>query len=443
MKKNSQESIRMNVNCLNESSASPGSFAAWIGMDWGDRSHALRLAPGTGEKLEKEELANSPEALHGWFRKLEKRFEARPVALALEASRGALLHVFAQYPWLTVYPVNPATSAWYRKAFAVSGAKDDGPDAEVLLELGRLQTHRLKAWQPEEDEGIRRIDALTRARRDAVDRRTQCLNQMTSLLKTYYPQALELTGGDLSAAVALDFLERWPDLLAVKAARPATIRAFYYQHNVRRPAAVEKRVEQIAKAVALTTDEVVVSVARMELKLLAGLARTFNRSIAEFDRQIAAAFKAHPDAELFRELPGAGPALAPRLLAAFGSDRTRYADAASLQKYAGIAPVREKSGGQLWTHWRWQAPDFLRQTFVEWAGQTVMRSQWARCYYERKKRGGKKHHSILRSLAFKWIRILWKCWQDRTPYNEEAYLDALKRRKSPDFPWPQVAELKK
>jgi hypothetical protein len=175
-------------------------------MDWGDKNHALRLAAPGQQELEKESLVNSPEALHGWFKKLEERFGGRPVALALEANRGALLHVLAQYPWLVVYPVNPATSAWYRKAFAVSGAKDDGPDAEVLLELARFQSHKLKAWQPEESEQTRRIDALARARRDAVDRRTQCLNQITSLLKTYFPQALELTGGDLSANVAWTFL---------------------------------------------------------------------------------------------------------------------------------------------------------------------------------------------------------------------------------------------
>ena len=131
-------------------------------------------------------------------------------------------------------------------------------------------------------------------------------------------------------------------------------------------------------------------------------------------------------------MPGAGAQLAPRLCVAFGTLRTTYPDPASLQKHAGVAPVREKSGNQLWTHWRWQAPVFLRQTFVEWAGQTVVYCPWAGRYYERMKNKGKKHAAILRALAFKWIRILWKCWQDRRPYDQAAYLKQLRHRKSPN-----------
>ena len=137
------------------------------------------------------------------------------------------------------------------------------------------------------------------------------------------------------------------------------------------------------------------------------------------------------DAALFRDLPGAGAVLTPRLLVAFGLDRDRYPDPTSLQKYAGLAPVREKSGGALWTHWRWQAPVFLRQSLVEWAGLTVMYSAWAKAYYQRMKAKGKGRHVILRALAFKWIRVLWKCWQTRTPYNEATYLHQLAHRKSP------------
>jgi transposase len=124
--------------------------------------------------------------------------------------------------------------------------------------------------------------------------------------------------------------------------------------------------------------------------------------------------------------------LAPRLCAAFGTDRAAYPDPASVQTYAGLAPVREKSGGQLWTHWRWNAPAFLRQTLVEWAGQTVRYCEWARVDYQRMIKKGKKHAVILRALAFKWIRIVWKCWQERTAYAEARYLKQLIHRKSPN-----------
>jgi len=233
-------------------------------------------------------------------------------------------------------------------------------------------------------------------------------------LKTYYPQALELAG-DLNTDMALDFLSRWPDLISLQAAKPATLKRCYYQHHVRSTELVAQRWEFIKKAVALTSEESRVSVAVLQMSHLVDQLRAFRKHIDIFDQEIQTAFRAHPEAGLYRDLPGAGKQLAPRLCAAFGTLRTTYPDPASLQKNAGVAPVRVKSGHQLWTHWRWQAPKFLRQPFVEGAGQTVVYCPWAAHYYQRMKKKGKKHAAILRPLAFKWIRILWKCWKDRKP----------------------------
>ena len=134
------------------------------------------------------------------------------------------------------------------------------------------------------------------------------------------------------------------------------------------------------------------------------------KGIERLDNEIKQRYKAQQDSVVFDSLPGAGPQLAPRLLAAFGTKRDRYADASALQKYAGIAPVIEQSGKQKWIHWRYSCPTFLRQTFVEWAGLSVRYSFWAKAYYEQQKSRGKPHNTIIRSLAFKWIRIAFRCW---------------------------------
>lgn len=123
--------------------------------------------------------------------------------------------------------------------------------------------------------------------------------------------------------------------------------------------------------------------------------------------------------------------MAPRLLTAFGTNRDRYLDAAELQRYSGVAPVIERSGQKSWTHWRYCCPKFLRQTFVEWAGLSIRFSFWAKAYYDQQIARGKAHNTAVRSLAFKWIRIVFKCWKDRTPYDESKYLAALKERGSP------------
>ena len=160
--------------------------------------------------------------------------------------------------------------------------------------------------------------------------------------------------------------------------------------------------------------------------------RAQRRHVAVLDGEIKTAFAAHPEAYLFRDLPGAGAALAPRLCVAFGTIRPLFPDPPSLQEMAGLAPVREKSGQSVWTHWRWQAPVFLRQSFVEWAGQTVKFSAWAKRYYERMQAKGKGRGAILRALAFKSVRVLWKCWQTGTPYDEARYLKQLAHRQSPN-----------
>jgi len=404
------------------------SFVAWIGLDWGDAQHAFRLRDQGGH-FEEGSLPNTPEAVLSWCQKLEARFGGQPIALAYESTRNGLVDLFVTQTFFWLYPIHPLTSARFRQAFTPSGAKDDQPDAAVLLEVLLHHPDKLRCWN-RADLPTEALARFTEVRRDAVDRRTQVANQLTSLLKKSFPQALPLLGHEVTSPMALDFLERWPDLTSLKLAKPSTLKRFYHQHNLRQPQAVEQRLALIPPARSWTTEEDLMKVARMEVLMLVALLRTYHQHIGQLEQQIAARFAEHPEAYLFRDLPGAGPVLAPRLLAAFGTDRDRYAAAESLQKAAGVAPVREKSGQRLWTHWRWLAPRFLRQTFVEWAGQTVVHCPWAKAYYRAMAAKGKSHHVILRALAFKWIRVLWVCWKNRTPYDEAKYLRQLKLRQS-------------
>jgi transposase len=159
--------------------------------------------------------------------------------------------------------------------------------------------------------------------------------------------------------------------------------------------------------------------------------RTVLDNIAAFDQAIGAISENLPDTRLFDCLPGAGAPFAPRLLAAFGQDRSRYGSANDLLQYSGIAPVTEQSGNTCWIHWRLRCPKFLRQTFIEWAGESVKHSFWAKAYYRMQRDRGKSHQVALRALAFKWIRILFRCWKDHTPYDDATYLMALQDRGSP------------
>jgi transposase len=169
----------------------------------------------------------------------------------------------------------------------------------------------------------------------------------------------------------------------------------------------------------------------MVVKVIVQLVRSLIEGIADLDEKIEEAAAAHPDFFIFESLPGAGAVMAPRLLAAFGSQRERYGSAREVQSYTGIAPVTERSGKKQWVHFRLAAPKFLRQSFHEWAGHSVAQSGWARSYYQQLRSQGKGHHAAVRALAFKWIRVVFRCWKDRVAYDESKYLATLARRGSP------------
>ena len=405
-------------------------YAALIGLDWATEKHDICVWDAATGEVRHQVVAHTPEALAEWLSELQARYPGRRLALGLEQSRGALIYALMGHAFLDLYPINPVTLARYRGAFAPSRAKDDPGDARLLCEILRLHRDKLAVWKPD-DEQTRTLGFLNEERRKSVNLRTKLILRLQAALKLYFPQALQWVGADLSAPMACDWLLKWPTLECVQSARPQTVRAFFYAHNCRSAAHIESVLATLATAKPLTTDAAVMAVQPLTVQMLAKQLRLLHHSIVEYDRQIATLFRPHPDAFLFESLPGAGEVIAPRLLTAFGSDRSRHPTAQDMQAYAGIAPVVERSGKDCWTHWRWNCPKFLRQTFHEYAKSSLPYSVWAKAFYELQKSRGKGHNAAIRSLAFKWIRIIHRCWLTRTPYDEGLYLQTLARRGSP------------
>jgi transposase len=403
----------------------------FIGIDRSDYRLDLCLLDSGGAVLEQTAISSDPEAMLAWARALQGRLpDGARVALCIEQPCPNLLHFFMQFDFLVLYLINPITLKCYREAFNTSRAKDDKKDAFHLARLVLEKHDVLKAWHPDDPE-TRQLALLTQKRRQLVDLRVSTTNRLTQVLKDCFPQALQLTGRDLHARLALAFLEKWPTLQALQKARPATIRKFYHLHGSRRPKPIEERLALIARAVPICIDPVILECNTEFMQALLRQLRGFDRSIRRFDALIADAVAAHQDAPLFTTLPGAGPNLAARLLAFFGSDREVYPDPASVQNHSGVAPVTKQSGKMFFVHRRYACCKFWRQTFIEWAGQTVMKSRWAKAYYHQQKQKGQRHHTILRGLAYKWIRIVHRCWQTRQPYDEDRYLAVLAKRNSP------------
>lgn len=407
----------------------PDEFSVVIGIDWSDQKHDVCLWTPDGPDLEFSVVSHQVEQLETWIQSIHQRFAGHQIAIALEQKRGPLIYFLMRYECIVLYPINPATVAKYRRAFQPSRAKDDPTDAQILVELLLKHPSKFKPWEPE-SEGIRALQRMVEFRRSLVDDKVRLTNRITTYLKNYFPQALDWFEAK-DTTLFCHFLMRWPTLAAVQAESPETLLKFFTSHNSHRVATNRKRIESIQTAQALTTDPGIVEpMQRIVLALVEQLLPLL-ASIHSFDNRIEELFLAQDDAQLFQSLPGAGPQLAPRLLVAFGEDRSRYLGAQELLQYAGIAPVTERSGKKQWVHWRWSCPKFLRQTFVEWSAQSLRFSFWAKTFYDYQRQKGKTHQMAIRALAFKWIRILYRCWQDRVPYDEAQYLMALKKKGSP------------
>ena len=408
---------------------SPHDFAVLIGIDWADKKHDICEYSHAKQQYQLSVISSKPEAIDDWANDLKKRYPNQRIAVGCELKKGPLIYALSKYDHLTLFPINPTTVSKYRKAFTNSGAKDDPTDAKIQTEILQKNMHKLRVLEPESSE-LRALAQLVENRRKLIQDRVRLTNRITATLKNYYPQVVEWFK-EKHTTVFIDFIQKWPNLEAVQSAREKTLTAFFHTHHVRYNDTILKRINAIKAAHHLTQDPGVIVPNQLLVKGLIHQLKSLMEAIAEHDQEIKQRYNECTDQFIFDSLPGAGPVFAPRLLTAFGENRTRYENAAEMQRYSGVAPVLERSGKKSWTHWRYSCPKFLRQSFVEWAGESVRYSFWAKAYYEQEKAKGKPHQTIIRCLAFKWIRIIYRCWMNKKPYDESTYLNALKKRHSP------------
>ncbi|MGO9257976.1 MAG: IS110 family transposase [Bryobacteraceae bacterium] len=411
-------------------------FAAHIGLDWADQKHFWSMLVDGHQT--RGQLDNTPEAIELWAAALAQRFGGRPVALALEQARGAVIAVLSKYAHLVLFPVHPTSLANYRKSFSPSGAKSDPADGDLILDFLVKHPERLRCLRPD-TVATRSLQFLTPERRTLVDAHTATLQSLTHWLKQVFPQVVQWFD-DLGAPLVADLLLRWPTLQELQKAKPKTLLQFFHQHNCRSAERTQERLEQIRQAVPATDDPALLQAGILSIQNAVRILASMRQGIADFDRQIAATYRDHPDRFITESLPGAGPALEPRLIAAAGSLRERFESAYNMECCFGIAPVTEGSGHSLWIHWRWACSKFVRQTFHEWAACSIRTCDWARVYYDRQRAHNKDHHAAVRALAFKWIRIFFRCWHDRVAYSDQRYEEALRTRAAQLKPTPTILQ---
>jgi len=412
-------------------------YSIYVGIDWADKKHDVCICPKDSDTREFDVIPHRAEVIEAWVKDLHQQYGGR-IAIAVELSKGPIVSALQKYDFIDLFPVNPSTLAKYREAFQPSKAKDDPTDAELAVDMLLRHPEHFKVLKPQSPE-MRALATMVEQRRRLVNEQGRITNRLRSALKQYYPQVLEWFE-HIDTPLFCAFVKRWPTLTQARRARANTLKQFFHEHHMYREDVVKRRRKAINAASPLTLDEAVIVPYRMQVLVLVEQLELMFKAIDQFDGAIAKLSSQHSDYALFQALPGAGPSLTPRLMVAFGEQRERFSSAADVQKLSGIAPVTERSGQKHWVHWRLQCPTFMRQTFVEWAAQTINKSYWAGAYYRQQRDKGSTYQAAVRSLAFKWIRILYRCWQSGVAYDESRYLKALERRGSPLVKKQEVLE---
>ena len=417
---------KSNVSRQREDSvhALPGTVL--IGIDWADKVHAWHCVDPNGN-VSHGELEQSPTAIALWIASIQHRCPDARLEICIETSRGALVNALLEHD-VTVYPINPNALASYRKSHAHGGGKSDRVDARLIMQF---LAERRSSLRPlvQNSPLTRKLAALSQDRRQLVEHRVDLSNELKATLKTYFPAALELKPAKMYADFMVAFLLTFSSLDAAQKAGAAKLRMYFF--GVGAKARAEARVELLCEAKPLTTDSVVISTCSLKVESLCAMLASLNGSIRKYDKLLEELVVTHGDYEIVASFPGASTKTQARMIAGLGDDRSRYADAVSFQCATGIAPVTTQSGNQKYVSNRWACTKFLKQTFHEYAGLSIGRCRWAKAFYDSQLVAGKTPQAAKRALAYKWMRIIFRCWQNGTCYDDQKYMQQLKKNGSP------------
>lgn len=389
-----------------------------VGWDWADGQHDVVVQDRLGHTLWAGQVAHTREALEALEGRLltwaqQKRTD---VHVVIETSQGLVVD------WLSttgfwVYPVNPKVSDARRKP---SGAKTDRLDAAILARLGWTERDQLRPLRPA-DEAWVELRQLTRIDEDLTQQATRLTNQLLAALKSYYPQVLAAFA-DISRPVALAFLATWPDPQDARRLTVSEVMTWLRQHRYPRAAQEASRIWSALQQRALEASP---GKRRAQVWAVRALVAQFQALHTEHQalrEHLAELFLADPDADLWMSVPGVAVTLGTRLQAGFGPQRDRFERAEAVQALAGTSPVLYQSGKLRRVHMRRACDKHFRAAVHQLAFTSLSRCAWARAYYDQYRARGHGHHAALRALANVWLRILFRMWKTRQPYDEARFL---------------------
>ncbi|MGH8680512.1 MAG: IS110 family transposase [Burkholderiales bacterium] len=383
----------------------------FAGLDWASRTHSVCIIDEHGSVCAQFEVTHDAAGLAQLQRQLI-HYGRPPVAI--ERPSGMVVDTLLENGF-TVVPIHPNAVKATRPRYRSHGAKSDASDAYLLADLLRTDGHRFKPLAAQSDE-IRALRALVRGRDDLVATRVQLANQLRSLLQSFWPGAAELFA-EVDSPIALAFIERYPTPDSASRLGPRRMAAFCAQHAYcgrRRP---EELLERLRRAPAAVCEE-------LEMDAKGELARCLARSLARLVEQIrllCSRIEHHvaslEDGRILMSFPRAGRICAAQILAEIGSVRERFDSDEHLAAEAGVVPVTYASGKSKAVTFRWACNHRLRAALTCLADNSRHASAWAAHVYAKARARGCDHPHAIRILARAWLRVIWRAWTDRKPYD--------------------------
>jgi Transposase/Transposase IS116/IS110/IS902 family len=393
----------------------------FVGDDWAEDHHDIELVDETGRRLTRARL---PDGVDGIGRLHEltgahtlEDAEPGQVVVGIETDRGPWVQALLASGY-QVYAINPVQVARYRQRHSTSGAKSDQGDAHVLAELVRLDrsAHRPVAGDSDLAEAVKLV---ARAHQSMIWDRQRHVLRLRVALREFFPAALNAFE-DLTAPDALELLGAAPDPASAAGLSRARIRGALTRARRRDPAAQAERIQAALRAEHLGQPPVVAGAYAAIVRSLTAVISALTTQITTMEAEVVAHFGRHPDAERYRSQPGLGDVLGARVLAEFGDDPHRYADARSRKNYAGTSPITRASGKKRVVLARYARNHRLADALHQQAFSALRASPGARAYYDTLRARGIGHHAALRQLANRLVGILHGCNKTGTHYNEDT-----------------------
>lgn len=390
----------------------PDNHELFAAIDWAKDAHAVSIVDARGTERLAEQFPNTEAGLRALTRALGRAGVRR---VGIERPDGLLVERLIA-AGLCVVPVHPNRLASARERHSASGKKSDGFDAFVLADLLRTDGHRFGSLTPDGEE-TRALRTLSRTREDLVGARVALANQLRASLEAFWPGAAVIFAA-VDSPIALAFLERYPSPPDARGLGPRRLESFLGRHGYCGRRSAEELMARLREAPEGATAEAEVEARRQIVLSLVACLRPLVEQIGLLEAQIAGAVRLHRDGAIFASLFRSGATVtAAALIGEIGDVRERYRSADALAADAGMAPVSKSSGRSRVVSFRWACDKRLRAAVACLADATRHHHPWARSVYRRARARGCDHPHAIRILGRAWLRVIWRMWQDRVPYD--------------------------